>query len=169
MANAAIATLVMQMTANETIGAGSPDINPPYGQSVVHNGLNLNATPLNANTVPDVMQCSYGTYTLSSGTINVDMTNLQGTNGATVNGTGLRVIAVLINVPSANGAIITITPGVSNGYTLFGTSSSLRFDPGDYDMIYKQTTSPAISSSAKILTLTGTGSSDNLEIGFLLG
>jgi hypothetical protein len=174
MPNATTLSVNLAVTATETVPGQAGDISPPSGNTLVHNGFNQFLNNLNsASAAWPVSFCSYQKYQLSSGTLNIDLTNLVGqldASGSTVvNGTGKKVRVIIINAPVGNGNIITITPGVSNGYNLFGTSSSKATGPGGTHAEWFANNAPTVGSGAKILTLTGTGSSDYLNIGFVFG
>ena len=158
----------MVLTVTELLGVGNADT--PNGEPFVHNGLNLTDGPLTSTSTnwPNA-QVSGGTVTLSGGTGTIDLTSLPGANnGPAVNGTGQKVRKILLTAPSGNAAVVTITPGASNGYTLFGSSSSLGIDPGETTMSSKANAAPSIDATHKILTLTGT-TGDKLNFLITLG
>lgn len=156
--------LVMNVTARETLTTDVPAANNP---TIIHSGFD-ETVPLNANTTPPVTLMCAMAIALVAGSAAIDLTNLVGTNGAPVNGTGLQVRAFKIIAPSGNGSNISVAPSVSNGYNLFGSSSGLEVMAPGSSMMKRPQTLPAVASGAKNITLTGTGT-DSLEIMFFFG
>ncbi len=81
--------------------------------------------------------------------------------------TGKKLVAILISAPSTNSAAITIAPAGTNGYNLFGASGQVTLQPGEalvklYDS-GSTNNSPAVSATAKDITISGT-TGDKVEI-----
>ncbi len=138
------------------------------GVSVSHPGLNVTKN-LTGTSTPPIAKCAFPTVTLSAGAGALDLTACAGgTNGTTVDFTGAKLCAVLIVAPATNAAAITITPGVSNGYNLFGASCSYTLAPGDSVLAFFNASTPAVGSTHKALAFAGTGT-DVLNIGIGAG
>lgn len=122
---------------------------------VTHEEYNETAS-LNAASTPPATLLAEFLLTLSSGAATVDLRNLVGTNGAVVDGNGLKVQVLRIKNLGAN--IMTIVPGASNGIDLLGASSSLTIQPLGHAMIYFNDSGPDIAAADKTLDVAGTGS-----------
>lgn len=159
------------LSTTETIAAAAGDITTGNG-NVLHSGFNQIRT-MNASTVTPASapaaQCAYFKKTLSSGAGTIDLTAAPGTNGGAINFTGQKIRAAQITAPAGNGAAITITPDASNGYNLFGGSSSITVPPGADLLFFLADGAPVVGSGAKIIDLTGTGSTDSLNIALIGG
>lgn len=110
------------------------------------------------------------TLTMSSGAVTLDLTALTGVNGAAINGTGLKVLAMLIVVPSDNTAAVLVEKGATNGYGLKGTDWSEEIPIGGMMLFYNpnKASVPDIGSGAKTIDFTGTGA-ETINISVLLG
>ena len=118
------------------------------------------ATSLAAQTSASTPACTAragADVALSSGTHTIDLTALTGTNGAAVDGTGLRVQYAKFLNPATNANPITIAEGGTNGYDGFGASFSITLVPGAEVLIRTKDAGSDISSTKKTLDLTGTG------------
>lgn len=153
-----------QISWTETLSANVADVPTP---SLTHTGHNT-VQALNGSSSPVVAQGAQFTKAMSGGTATVDLTALTGSNGATVNGNGQKVVAVKISAPIGNGAAVTLQPGGSNPYNLFGASFLKVFQPGEETLCYLLATAPVIGSGAKNLSMTGTGT-DALQFTILMG
>lgn len=136
--------------------------------SLVHNQFNTTKS-LNASSSPAITKHAAFNKVLTSGAATIDFTALTGTNGATVTGLGLKVIAIKIIAPVGNGAVITITEGAVNGLALFGASFSLKLQPGQEFLAYLFSASQTIGASDLAIDLAGTGSTDNLNFEVVMG
>ena len=164
MAATVSSTLNLSLTTTETLDATlTPDAVTPQ---VVHNGLNLQKR-LNATSTPAASATASKTGALTAGAATIDMTSLQGTNGVTVNATGLHVRAFLLSCPATNAAPVTFRFGASNPYNLRGSSWSITLQPGDAEEGYCSA-APAVGSGAKQIDVVGTGT-DSFSYQFLLG
>lgn len=121
---------------------------------------------LKASSTPAATKCAYFSAALSSGDGEIDLTQLPGTNGVTVNGNGLKVRAVHFYNPSAN--VVSVEAAAVDGYALFGSDGKINVNPGCWYTAYLGDAAPAIGGTAKLLKLTGTGS-QSLNCAFLLG
>jgi hypothetical protein len=94
---------------------------------------------------------------LAAGAGTIDLTALLGTNGVTVTGAGLKVQFAKFSAPAANSAAITVAIGGTNGCDNFGPSFSVKLVPGAEVLFMLNSAGTVISSTNKILSLTGTG------------
>ena len=135
--------------------------------SVLHNGMNTTLS-LNAGTSVPVTKVASFQLTLSSGTGTIDFRALPSTNGALLDGNGLKVQVMKLRNKSTNANSITVVPGATNGIDLFGASSRIVLLPGQECLMTLNDAAPDISATDKTLDVTGTGS-QILECIFVLG
>lgn len=124
-------------------------------RKVTHDAYNETAS-LTSATTPPVTQVAEFLLTLTAGAATVDLRALVGTNGAIVDGNGLKVQILRVKNLGAN--ILTIVPGASNGIDLLGAASSIAIQPGGHAMFYFNDASPDIAAADKTLDCTGTAS-----------
>ena len=93
---------------------------------------------------------------LAAGVATIDLTALVGTNGAAIDGTGLRVQALKVRNPVGNANPITIKIGASNGYDGFGTTFALTLAPGATGLLRSADAGSDIGATKKTLDLAGT-------------
>ena len=110
-------TLTSNITAVETLETNVPAA-AATKRRVTHDQFNT-TSELNAASTPPVTKVAALQAALTAGAATVDLTSLTGTNGATVDGTGLRVQAMKLRNPSTNANAITVVEGASNGYDGF--------------------------------------------------
>lgn len=144
----------LKCTITETLPSNT-DSAPDATRKITHTAFNESGT-LTASTTPPVTKQASFVKTLSAGTGSIDLTSLTGTNGATVDGTGLKVQILRVKNLGANNLVIV--PGASNGIDLMGASSSITVFPGASFEYYFNDGSPDIASGDRTLDLTGTGS-----------
>lgn len=142
------------------------------GSSVQHTGystsLALSSTGISGR--PAATKCAIFSKALSGGSATIDMTSLTGTNGATVDFTGLKVCVMKFKNPSSNANAITVAKGASNGFglTTSGTTFSIPIPPGGEITLESDEGTPDVGSGAKTLDLTGT-SSQALQVTLIAG
>lgn len=159
------ANIVSKLSVTEDITAPFED---PINNTILHDGLDESFT-LSATSTPPAAKVAPFRQALTSGAATIDLTNLPGTNGASVNGTALKVRACKFRNPAYNSHAITITVGATNGYPLLGSGFCMTLLPGQSSgPLYLADGAPAIDSTHKTLDLTGTGS-ESLDVGILLG
>jgi hypothetical protein len=121
---------------------------------VTHSEYNEAATLTAVTTPPVTLQASF-LLTLTAGAASVDLRALTGTNGASVDGNGLKVQIVRVKNLGANS--MTIATGASNGHAgVFGAGNVIA--AGGHEMIYTNDTGDDISATDKTWDVTGTGS-----------
>lgn len=142
------------VTVQETLAVNTGSA--PAGTRVVtHTDYNEAAT-LNASSTPPATTCSHFLKTLSGGSGSIDLTSLLGTNGATVDGSGLKVQVVRIKNLGANN--LTVKSGASNGHTGFFTANTGHIiPPGGHIQIYTNDNGDDVDGTHKTWDLTGTG------------
>lgn len=145
-------TYAATCTVAETLATNTGSA-PASTRVVTHTEYN-EAASLTASTTPPVTTVAEFLLTLSGGAATVDLRALTGTNGASIDGNGLKVQVLRVKNLGAN--IMTIVPGASNGIDLLGASSSLTIPAGGHAMIYFNDASPDISGTDKTLDVTGT-------------
>lgn len=155
---------VSQMTVGVTLEGEFVD---PADATYTVNGLNTTTT-LDGTTTPAVTKEASLALALSSGSITLDLTAIADANGGTVDGTGLKVQTIKLANPADNNGAITIVPGASNAYNLFGSAFSLTIPVGGEILAYLPEGTPDIASGAKEIDITGTGT-DPLNIQITMG
>lgn len=149
------------MTANEVLS-----VDASSSANIIHDGFNSSAITLNGTSTPPLTMVSYQVYTLTAGAATIDLTAVKGVNDVDQDATGLKVQTLIVYNPSSNA--ITISPGASNGYALFGSGNDIEIPPGGRMQFYFKNSTPDVASGVKEIDLAGTGT-DTIQIGFGLG
>lgn len=136
-------------------------------KTLKHSGLNTSLT-LNANSVAPATKVASFQQALTAGAATIDLRALSGSNGGTVDGNGLKVQVVKLRNLAANANAITIEPGASNGFNLFGAAFSITLAPGQEITAYLKDQTPDVDATHKTLDLTGTGT-QILEVIVVMG
>lgn len=162
-------TYAATMTVAEIIGNNTGSA-ADASRTVTHSNYNQSAT-LNSSSTPPVTKCAHFLLTLSSGTATIDLTALTGTNGASTDGSGLKVQIVRIKNLGAN--IMTFYEGASNGHNMFSIDSGSGVGgqvvhPGGHIMLYSKDNGDDISGSTKTWDVAGTGS-QTAEVSIVMG
>lgn len=156
------------MTLQEIL-ATNPDSASAAGRTVTHNQFNTNLL-LDADSTPAAVSkmAAFVKVLDGSGDGEVDLQALEGTNGATVTGAGLKVQA--LKVKNLGDAALTITPKAATGYALFGAiaTGSLEIQAGGEVTIYGNNAAPDIGGSSKDFTLVG-GNDEESEWTVVMG
>jgi len=105
-----------------------------------------------------------GTFTLSSGTVTIDLKALTNAEGDTIVTESKKVRAIMARAAAANTGSFTIADGASNGYQMFGNGFTIALNDANWFLSYLGADAPAISDSAKTLDCSGTGSETCLVI-----
>lgn len=159
-----VANYLSQLTVVETLSVGVPAATTP---SITHSGYNT-TDKANASSTPPASKAVANSYAMTAGAKTLDLTALVGTNGATVDGSTLKLnYAKFIN-PSTNTGSIVVKFGASNAY-LLGSDSAWRhtLKPGD-EVLYKGTANPTIDSTHKNIDISGTGT-ESIEVVLVMG
>jgi len=149
-----IVTYQAKVSVAETLEANVP-ATPSASRSVVHSAWDSTKTLKNDSTPPATKVAAFE-QALTAGVATIDLTSLLGTNGAEVDGTGLRVQVLRLRAPATNGNPIVISVGASNGYDGFGEDFSLALAPGAEALLFSKDAGSDISGSHKTLDLAGT-------------
>lgn len=158
------ASIQLALSVLESLSVGVPDVSS--GASPIrHDQFNVGPKTLNASTTPPAQQVASLQLT---GTQTIDLTALAGTNGATVNGTGQKVQAVLITNKSSNTGSMTVAPGGANGYQLLG-ANAVTLPLGGTICLDAGGNTPAIDATHKTLTFTPNNAADVYNVIILLG
>ena len=155
-------TLAGTLTVVETLASNMPGATDANSK-VTHNVFNA------TDTVTPATTCAFWEEVLSSGTATVDLTALEGSNSGAIDGSTLKVQAIMMKAPAANGAVITISVGAANGYDLLGAGMSIALLPGQWTLTFLYDASPDIAAGDKTIDLAGTGSADLIQFGVVMG
>lgn len=169
MAYTASAQVTQSLTLGQifdTTSLPGTSANSAGGNTITHNGLNLEMSLPDTNVPMTAVQIIK--KALSGGTGTVDLTSLTGTLGEAVTLNGLKVQAVIFKNPTANANSITIGEGASNGHELLGNGWTVTIPSGAQLSLYIPEGAPDVGSSAKTWDLSGTGS-QYLLIGIAAG
>lgn len=161
--------LKMAIDALET-GVLSTSFPAASGSNVNHNQFSKSKA-LSASTTPVVTKIAYFSKALTAGAGTIDLTALPH-NGGTVDGVGLKVQAILFKNPAAN-ASMTLTPGASNGFNIFGASDgklvlTAHATEDSYAMFYVPEGWQDIASGDRTIDIAGTGT-QVLHVAILMG
>jgi hypothetical protein len=161
-----------KITATEQLETNMPAAND---KQVQHNGYDTAATA-NATSVPPVAKCAFFQKALVGGAATIDLTALVGSNGAAVDGTGLRVQFIKFRNKSSNAAghVMGLSKGTPNGYDGLGGGEGSAGDftvsllPGGEVLICTKDCGADIGPTNKTLDLMGVGT-DVAELAIALG
>lgn len=149
---------VAQTLANNTGSAAAST------RVITHAEYNESAT-LNAGSTPPAVESAFFLLTLTAGAATIDLRALTGTNGASVDGNGMKVQVVRFKNLGAN--IMTISTGASNGHDFF-TADGLVVQPGGHVMLFSNDNASDVGASDKTWDVAGTGS-QTAEVSIVLG
>lgn len=139
-------------------------------RTVTHENYNI-SKDLNSGTTPPVtLQASF-LLTLTEGAAEIDLRTLVGTNGAVVDGNGLKVQLVRIKNLGAN--LMTFYEGATNGHNAFSVDSGegvggQAVQPGGSITIESNDNGDDISDTTKTWDVLGT-SAQTAEITIVMG
>jgi hypothetical protein len=149
-----------QLTITEVMTGNVADVTAA-NNSIIHSSFNVSAAPTGTLYAGFVA-------TLVAGAVTIDLTNLTGTNGITVNGNGLKVQAIILQAPAGNANPLTFKQGATNGYTGLGTNFLITLSASGHAVCNPSGGGNAISATNKTFDLSGTGS-QTLNVGVLMG
>lgn len=153
-----------KITITETL-PGNTGSASDSNRRVVHDQYDETRT-LNSASTPPATLCAAFLLTLTAGAASIDFRNLTGTNGAAVDGNGLKVQEFRIKNLGANNMVIT--PGASNGLDLFGAAFSITVYPGAVAHFFLNDAAPDIAAADKTIDVAGTGS-QTAEVTVVMG
>jgi len=108
-----------------------------------------------------------GEYTLGTGDTTIDLTALSGTQDD-IDATGDKVQFLHITTDDENSGDVTIKPGASNPYNLFGASNEADFGAGIDMVVSFGETLDDVAAGAKMIDLSGTAG-DKITLDFITG
>ena len=123
---------------------------------VINAALDTTLTNQGGATSPACTKRGGTDFALTGGAGTIDLTAMTGTNGVSVDGTGLRVQFAKFLNPATNANPITVKKGVTNGYDGFGAAFLIILAPGAEALIRLNDSGSDIGSSNKTLDLVGT-------------
>ncbi len=130
--------------------------------------LNSEETLTASTTVPVTKHAEFS-QAMTSGAVTLNLVALPGkTADETVVGTGLKVQLAKFTNPSTNANNITLVPGASSGFNIFGAASSVTLVPGQSVTFEGKDGSPDIDSSHRTIDVTGT-TTQVIQCVFVLG
>ena len=151
-------------TITETLASNTEGIDSNK-RVVTHDAFNEGATLTGASTPAVSLPASF-LLTLTSGAATISLRALTGTNGATIDGNGLKLQLIRIKNLGAN--VMTFTFGASNPYNVFGSTGILQVPVGGVAMLYGGNNLPAIDATHKNIDVAGTGS-QTAEVTIVMG
>lgn len=156
------ATFPFNLQVQETLDT---NVDAAAAPVVRHTGFASNVR-LDAATTPAATKVYVDTVALVAGAKTIDLTSLGSTGGGTFSATGLKVRGIMLHNTSANP--LTISPGASNPYPLFGTANAKVVRTGGRFMEYFADGLAAVSGSVKTIDFAGTGT-DTFNLILLFG
>lgn len=150
-------------TVSETIGTNTDSLNAnSQAATLTHSEFNEAGT-LNSSTSVPVTKHAQFVATLSAGALTINLASLTSTNGALVDGTGLKLQILRIKNLGANA--MTFAEGASNGYAI---GSSIVVQPGGISFDFFNESLPDIASGDRTIDIAGTGA-QAAEISIVMG
>ena len=153
-------TVTVKQTLDTGISSSAGD------RTLIHDNINTSAV-LNASSTIPVTKMIWVNQALTAGAKTLDLTSLTGTNGASVDFTGLKVQVAKLKNPTGNAAM-TIKFGAANPYNLLGASWTLIILAGQEITVYGNDATPDVAGGAKDIDIAGTGS-EIIEIQLVAG
>ena len=154
-----------QLRVKETIeGVASAD-----SAEVDNNDLNAAQSVLTVTTTPLIASFRWSgrEYTLGTGDTSIDLTSLLGTQDS-IDATGDKVQYLHIITGADNVGVLTVKPGGSNPYNLFGSSNEIDLGADVEILARLGETLDDVAAGAKIIELSGTAA-DTVSIGICTG
>jgi hypothetical protein len=151
------------ITIAETL-ANNTGSAPAATRLVTHTDYNESGT-YNSGTTPPVTTPASFLLTLSGGAATIDLRALTGTNGASVDGNGLKVQIVRIKNLGANE--MTFSEGASDGHNFF-TTDGTKVPPGGHVQIFSNDNFDDIAAANKTWDVAGT-LAQTAEVTIVLG
>ncbi len=168
-----MSTLTAQIRMDMTVRETFDDVDGlPTNSVLTFNAFNKSAN-LNATSTPPVTKRGVFTKALTAGAATIDLTAIPDDIKTAVDGTGLKVIGLMIANPSTNTNILIVSQGASNGYQLNGENWSLALKPGEAAIMYfsNAATMPDVDATHKNIDLSddSAGGTDTHQFVILLG
>ena len=143
------------ITVAETLETNA-DSSTTANSVITHSEFNTASQTLTSGTTPPVTKTANFIQTLAGGVATVDLTALEGTNGATVTGSGLKV--QFLRVKNLGAAVVTVKFGAANPYLLAGAAWTVILSQNQVFTWEGNDATPDIAGGAKDIDLSGTGS-----------
>lgn len=154
------------LTAKESEAEVADDVSQP-ATIITHDQFNTTIN-LSDTTQPPVSKISSQILQLSSGGAVLDLTNLPGLNGTTLDGTGLKIRAVKFKGMVGMQPFTIAHFGFGQAYDIFGANFSVVVNADQEVVFYGGDTSPVIDGTHKNISVSGTGS-DTIQVEIILG
>src|SRR5688500_16341472 len=97
--------LTMNCTVIETLETNIDGIPSGQARNITHSAFNFSPGAKDASSTPSVTKVSSDTIALVAGAKTVDLTALPLVNGATLDATGLKIVAILFSNAAASTGI----------------------------------------------------------------
>lgn len=143
---ASTATVAEVLTTNT-------DSTTAANRTVTHTEFNESGTYTGATAVP-VTTCAFFVKALAAGTATVDLTALTGTNGAAVDGSGLKLQYIRVKNLGAN--VLALKFGAANPYNLAGATWTITLSQNQIFEYWGNDATPDIAVGAKNIDMAGT-------------
>lgn len=150
---------------DETIAANSAAVSDSSSVELTGYSDSLN---INENTTITATKAAYFEVPLVAGAATIDLTSLEGINGASVDFTGLKVRIAKFRNKAGNVDDITVSVGASNGYELAGSGFEETLSAGQHAQHYLADSAPTVGASDKTIDVSGTGV-EVLEVALIAG
>lgn len=163
-----VATVQFTCTILETL---TDQVDGSTSPEVIHDGFNrtFSLDENGSGGLAVVTEPAVFTKALVAGAGTINLTSVPATGGGNKSANGLKVQLVLFTNPTTNvGSTITIAPGASNAYELFGSGNELVIPKGCTLQFYFHDQLADIDGTHKEIDLAGTGT-DILNCIFLFG
>lgn len=151
MANSVAVTIAQLLSVVETIDDASLGSN----NGVTHSVYQKAQTVLNSASTPGVSQVVSTLVTLTGGAKTLDLESLSSLNEGVKNMTGLTLVALYMKASDDNANPISIEPGATNGYDLFGSDFKVSLDAGDSVLLYSEDNNDAVAGTDKDIDFAG--------------
>ena len=155
------------VTVTEILETNVPAASSNANKEVKHTGFNQSSA-LTATTTPPVTTVAAFEQALTAGAATIDLQALTGSNGAAVDGTGLKVQAMKFRNKSTNSNTMTLAIGAANGYDAWGTSFAIDVEPGGEVVLYGNDAGSDIGATKSDLDISGTGT-ETAEVIIVMG
>ncbi len=157
-----------QLTAAEMPSAGSED-----ARRRSFSGLNRTGRLSSTSTPAVEVPAGFQKITIGAGVTTIDLTAMPAARdpGDALDYSTKKLIGVRIHADPGNSGMVTIAPGASNPYPLFGAGNEQDFYPGeksDKMLLGVASSHPAVSGTAKNIAVSGT-ENDIVELMLLFG
>ena len=157
-------TYASTATITETLDANTESASDE-NRKIIHSAFNESGI-LSAASTPPVTKAACFVQALTAGTATIDLTALTGTNGASVDGTTLKVQYFRMKNLGANP--MSITFGGSDPYNLAGADFKMTLEQNQNFEHFGNNATPDIAAGAKNLDLAGT-TTQTCEITIVMG